>query len=414
MRDLALLSTLPARVRIGRRIVCAQLSILLALILSGCLGAEPIEPTQINEPATQPAPTEQPDWILEGWDLVWHDEFEGETINLDNWTFDIGGSGWGNSESQFYTDRPENARIEDGMLLIEARQEDFQGRGYTSARLKTENLQAWAYGRIEARLKLPTGQGIWSAFWMLGENFTQVGWPRSGEIDIMENIGDPHTVYGTVHGPGYSGGNGIGSPFTLMGSELDQEFHTYAVEWEPGEIRWYVDETLFNKVTDTDVPGAWVFDHPFFIILNLAVGGVWPGYPDETTTFPQQYRIDYVRVYQDPALESIELRTSSIHVANIDFVLEETGDELEATVFVTVLTEDGEPVENAVVNGGWLGAKRGWDSQAKTDAKGIAGPFRAIDNPLSAGISFCVTDLTGSQMEYQKEENVITCVQVEP
>jgi beta-glucanase (GH16 family) len=232
-----------------------------------------------------------------GWDLVWHDEFEGRELNLKNWTFDIGGGGWGNSEAEAYTRRPENVRVENGLLLIEAREEPTAGREYSSARIKTEGLQEFQYGRIEARLKLPHGQGIWPAFWLLGAN--HLGWPTSGEIDIMEFIGrEPGNIYATLHGPGYSGGHGIGSHTTLEAKTLRDDFHVYAIEWEAQEIRWYLDDQQYFKVTTANVPGQWVFDHPFFIILNLAVGGGWPGYPDKTTVFPQIYSVDYVRVYQ--------------------------------------------------------------------------------------------------------------------
>ena len=236
------------------------------------------------------------------WLLVWSDEFDGEDINTENWTYDIGGSGWGNAELQYYTDRPENARIEDGELVIEAQREEerIQGREYTSARLKTQGLQTWTYGRIEARMQIPTGQGIWPAFWMLGDNITTNSWPGCGEIDIMENIGrEPQLVHGTVHGPGYSGANGVGNSYPHPdGAAFADDFHVYAVEWEPEEIRWYVDDAHYGTVTVDDVPGEWVYDHPFFIILNVAVGGHWPGYPDDTTVFPQQLRVDYVRVYE--------------------------------------------------------------------------------------------------------------------
>jgi beta-glucanase (GH16 family) len=236
------------------------------------------------------------------WLLVWSDDFDGEDINAENWTYDIGGSGWGNAELQYYTDRPENTRIEDGELVIEARREEerIQGREYTSARLKTQGLQTWTYGRIEARMQIPTGQGIWPAFWMLGDNITTVSWPGCGEIDIMENIGsEPGMVHGTVHGPGYSGANGVGNSYPHPeGEAFADDFHVYAIEWEPEEIRWYVDDAHYGTVTIDDVPGEWVYDHPFFLILNVAVGGHWPGYPDETTVFPQQLRVDYVRVYE--------------------------------------------------------------------------------------------------------------------
>ncbi len=231
--------------------------------------------------------------------LIWSDEFSGTAIDRTKWTFDLGGGGWGNNEYEYYTDRSQNARVENGNLVIEARKERYRNRNYTSARLKTQGLQTFKYGRIEARIKLPYGQGIWPAFWMLGDNFSTVGWPACGEVDIMENIGrEPATVHGTLHGPGYSGANGVGGPYTLASGAFSDNFHVFAIEWFPDHIDWYVDTTLYLSKKQTDLPGAWVFDHPFFIILNLAVGGYWPGYPDQTTVFPQYMLVDYVRVYQ--------------------------------------------------------------------------------------------------------------------
>lgn len=265
-----------------------QLGVIL-LILTGCT------PTSATpNPTSTPVPTVSP------WRLVWSDEFDGETLNPSNWLFDKGAGGWGNNELQFYTNRPENARIEAGVLVIEARKEEYLAWEYTSARIKTHYLHAWTYGRIEARMQLPAGgKGVWPAFWMLGENIATARWPNCGEIDIMENIGNPTMVYGSVHGPGYSGGNAITKPF-VSSQPLSDDFHIYAVEWEPDEIRWYVDDQLYHMLRRDQVPGEWVFDHPFFLILNLAIGGNWPGYPDETTVFPQQLRVDYVRVYQQP------------------------------------------------------------------------------------------------------------------
>lgn len=259
----------------------------ITLLLMGCSTSSP--------PASVPA---EPTPTVSPWTLVWSDEFDGETLNTRNWLFDKGAGGWGNNEWQYYTDRPENVRIENGVLIIEARNEEYLAWKYTSARIKTHYLQSWTYGRIEARIKLPVGgKGIWPAFWMLGENIATARWPTCGEIDIMENIGNPTTVYGTVHGPGYAGGNAISKAFVST-VDLSADFHIYAVEWEADEIRWYVDDQLYHTVRREQVPGEWVFNHPFFIILNLAVGGNWPGYPDETTIFPQQLQVDYVRVYQ--------------------------------------------------------------------------------------------------------------------
>jgi beta-glucanase (GH16 family) len=272
----------------------------LALIISACAVATP-EPTPTSVPT--PMPTATAIWERAGWDVAWQDEFEGTQLDLNNWTFDIGGGGWGNQEWEYYSDRPENVRLENGMLVIEARKEgvEFSGRPYSSARIKTQGLHAWQYGRIEARMKLPYGKGIWPAFWMLGENMPQKGWPAAGEIDILEHIGkEPDRIYATVHGPGYSGSNGVGAHLVVPAGTVSNDFHVYAIEWQENEIRWLFDEEEYFKLTPADVPGEWVFDHPFFIIMNVAVGGGWPGYPDSATVFPQFMYVDYVRVYQRP------------------------------------------------------------------------------------------------------------------
>lgn len=244
---------------------------------------------------------------LSGWRLVWADEFsqaDGSAPSPTNWVYDLGGDGWGNNELETYTNRRENSRIEKGVLVIEARKETFTGgdnkaRDYTSARLKTAGRQAWTHGRLEARMKIPRGQGIWPAFWTLGANAASAGWPKCGEIDIMENIGkEPMTVHGTIHGPGYSGAGGIGGLLTIE-KPLADEFHLYAIEWTTNRIDWFLDDRLYFSVAPARLPKGktWVYDKPQFIILNLAVGGSWPGNPDPTTTFPQQLLIDYVRVY---------------------------------------------------------------------------------------------------------------------
>jgi beta-glucanase (GH16 family) len=257
-------------------------------------------PTATAVPPTatpQATPTTNPG----GWTLVWSDEFVGPNINASNWTYDIGWgtNGWGNAELQSYTNKSTNSRIENGMLVIEARKERFRAQEYTSARLKTQGLQAFTYGRIEARMRLPYGQGIWPAFWALGSDIEQVGWPQSGEIDILEHIGsEPMTIHGALHGPGYSGADNVGHSYTLPSGSVSTVFHLDAIEWEPTEILWYIDGVLRDTKTINDVPGDWVYDHDFFIILNIAVGGYWPGSPDETTVFPQFMYVDYVRVYQ--------------------------------------------------------------------------------------------------------------------
>lgn len=265
----------------------------------GCRGEEMIEPTTVP-PTSTPEPTVTPVGYRDGWTLVWQDEFDDPVINPDVWTHEIGGHGWGNAESQFYTDAADNSFIEDGKLIIQVLEQNKQGKRYTSARLITKGKMEFEYGRIEARIQIPAGQGIWPAFWMLGNDIDHTSWPQCGEIDIMENIGsEPSMVHGTIHGPGYSGANGVGKPFGIASTNrFADDFHVFAVEWEPEEIRWYVDDILYNTVTPDDVPGEWVYDHPFFIILNVAVGGYWPGYPDETTIFPQRMVVDYIRAYQ--------------------------------------------------------------------------------------------------------------------
>jgi beta-glucanase (GH16 family) len=245
-----------------------------------------------------------------GFTLAWSDEFngaDGSSLDASTWTYDIGGNGWGNNELEYYTNRTQNAQIKSGNLVITAQKETYTGsdgvtRNYTSARLKTQGLFNQAYGRFEARIKIPAGQGMWPAFWMLGNNISSVSWPKCGEIDIMENIGkEPGTVHGSLHSSSTTSRTSDASaPFSLpAGQHFADDFHLYAVEWEPGTIRFYVDSNLYSTFTQSQWPagGAWTFDHPFFILLNVAVGGDWPGSPDSTTVFPQQMLVDYVRVY---------------------------------------------------------------------------------------------------------------------
>ena len=244
------------------------------------------------------------------WSLAWSDEFNGPNgsgPDSSKWSFDIGGNGWGNNELETYTNRLDNSYLEGGSLVIKALRESFTGsdgipRNFTSARLLTRNKFTQTFGRFEARIKIPFGQGIWPAFWMLGDNIGTAGWPNCGEVDVMENIGrEPSIVHGTFHGPGYSGGAGVSASYTLPnGKKFSDDFHTFAVEWEPNVIRFYVDGLLYKTRTPADLPAGktWVFDHPFFIIMNVAVGGSWPGNPDATTVFPQTMQVDYVRVYQ--------------------------------------------------------------------------------------------------------------------
>ncbi len=242
------------------------------------------------------------------WVLTWSDEFngrDGSPPDPAKWVVESGGNGWGNNELQYYTPRRENVRQEKGNLVIEAIKEKFTGadgveRDYTSGRLKTEGRFSQRYGRFEARIQIPSGKGIWSAFWLLGDNFSTVGWPGCGEIDVMENVGsEPATIHGSIHGPGYSSGDSLTASFTLSSGRFSDGFHVFAAEWEPQIVRFYVDDKLFATKTPADLPAGkrWAHDHAFFIVLSLAVGGNLPGHPGDSTVFPQRMLVDYVRVY---------------------------------------------------------------------------------------------------------------------
>ncbi|MCT2537847.1 carbohydrate binding domain-containing protein [Aquibacillus koreensis] len=247
----------------------------------------------------------------EDWNLVWSDEFDGSEINMDNWSYDVPTNGRWNGEIQSYTEN--NAFIEDGSLILEAREEDItetdgQTYNYSSAKLITQGKQKWTYGKVEVKAKMPTGQGIWPAIWMMPEDEPFYGtWPVSGEIDIMEMLGhEPDTVHGTVH---------FGEPHQQIqgthelpdGQTFADDYHVYSIEWEPGEIRWFIDGELYHTANDwftkhndnaDDYTYPAPFDQDFFLIMNISVGGSWPGNPDDTTVFPQQMAVDYVRVYE--------------------------------------------------------------------------------------------------------------------
>ena len=236
--------------------------------------------------------------------LVWSDEFSGAAgaaVDSSKWTYDVGGNGWGNNELEYYTTGNANAAMDgNGNLAITAKSQSMNGMNYTSARLKTLGVASWTYGRIEARIKIPKGQGLWPAFWLLGTDINSNPWPACGEIDVFENIGkEPNIIHGSIHGPGYSGASGPTAQ-TSLSAPVGDAFHVFAIEWEQTTIRWYVDGTLYSTKTQSSIPAGatWVYSHPFFILLNVAVGGGWPGNPDSTTTFPQQMLVDYVRVCQ--------------------------------------------------------------------------------------------------------------------
>ena len=239
------------------------------------------------------------------WQLVWEDNFEGaagESPDATKWKYDIG-TDWGNQQLEFDTDRPENVSTDGaGNLAIIARRESFAGSAFTSARITTQGLFEQAYGRFEARIKMPWGPGIWPAFWLLGADIDVVGWPQCGEIDVMEYRGqEPNVIHGSVHGPGYSGGEAVTKSFAFQNDRFDNDFHIFAIEWGENFIHYFVDDNLYLEITPEDVPGEWVYDHPFYIILNVAVGGNYVGFPTADTPFPQTMLVDYVRVYEERA-----------------------------------------------------------------------------------------------------------------
>lgn len=264
-------------------------------------------PTLTTFPVVPVAVAAEPEW-----DLLWSDEFEGDSLNPDIWEHQTGrGSpvGWGNNELQFYTSRPENTQVSNGTLKIIALKESYQGAGYTSARIRTKGKRDWKYSRIEVRARMPKGQGIWPAIWMMPTDDVYGTWAASGEIDIVELVGhEPDTIHGTIHyGAGWPNNQHSGMAYRLPAGKFSDAFHVFTLEWEEGEIRWYVDGELYvrqnswhtnGRYNDTPYPFPAPFDQRFHMLINLAVGGNWPKPPDETTVFPQTLEVDYVRVYQ--------------------------------------------------------------------------------------------------------------------
>ena len=281
--------------------------IILSLFFAGCISqARTPVPTATSAP--KPAPT-QTQVDPASWNLIWSDEFDqpnGSAPDPQKWNQQEGGSGWGNAELQYYTKAIENSFIQDGMLVIQAREEYMMGRNYTSARLTTQFKGDWTYGRFEIRSKLPNTQGIWPAFWLLPSHAIYGSGPAGGEIDIMELIGsEPGRSYATLH-YGNPAEHSSGWYDLPAGAAYSDDFHTFAVEWEPNEIRWYMDDVLYHSANkwftsakkDAKFPAP--YDQDFHLLVNVAVGGHWPGNPDETSVFPQTLYVDYVRVYQHP------------------------------------------------------------------------------------------------------------------
>lgn len=237
----------------------------------------------------------------EGYNLVWNDEFSGNQVNTNDWVFEIGDGcpncGWGNNELQYY--RQENAYVGNGVLTIEAKKESIQNKNYTSARLKTQGKKSFQYGRIDIRALLPKGQGIWPALWMLGNNISTIGWPYCGEIDIMEMVGGngrDNQVHGTLHWDN-NGHNYVGGSYSLSSGIFAHSYHVFSITWDENIIKWFVDDVQFYELSIA-ADHMSEFHQQFFFIINLAVGGNWPGNPNETTVFPQKLRVDYIRMFQ--------------------------------------------------------------------------------------------------------------------
>ncbi len=242
-----------------------------------------------------------------GWKLVWNDEFNNTALDLTKWEFEVNADGGGNDELQYYTNRNVNAYLEDGCLIIQALKERYTGSGgardYTSARLRTYKKGDWKYGRFEIKAKLPYGQGLWPAIWMMPTESKYGGWPSSGEIDIVELLGqEPSKIYGTLHyGGPYPQHDSQGKQYVLPQGNFANSFHVFTLEWYASSMRWYVDGIFYLSLTTWHAPNAPFpapFDQFFYLILNVAVGGRWPGNPDYTTLFPQKMYVDYVRVYR--------------------------------------------------------------------------------------------------------------------
>jgi len=249
----------------------------------------PIDETGYNAPSS-----------YDGMNLVWSDEFTDKTTNSSNWSYDTGGSGWGNNELEYYTNSSKNAYTTGGYLVIEARKETMGSNNYTSARMISKDKRTFTYGRIDFRAKLPKGQGIWPALWMLGNNIGTSPWPACGEIDIMELLGNnPKTVYGTLHW-GAAGGASthIGGNSTLSSETFSDKFHVFSLKWSASQLSFLIDDVTYFTAAKSQINGDYPFDKPFFFIMNVAVGGNWPGNPDDTTVFPQRMIVDYVRVFQ--------------------------------------------------------------------------------------------------------------------
>ncbi len=301
----------------------------------------------------------------QGYKLVWSDEFNDTTLDLSKWSYDLGNgsNGWGNGEWEYYTNREQNCSERDSVLTITALKESFSGFNYTSARIKTQNKFSFRYGKIEARIKLPYGRGMWPAFWLLGENIVSVGWPACGENDIMEMVGgsgkngntqlSDATVYGTAHWSNNGVHAQYGNSFSLPSGKFADGYHIFSVVWDKTKIVWYVDGTAYNTIDITPAALS-AFQNKFFIILNLAVGGSWPGYPDNSTVFPQTMKIDYVRVYQDttafPSVSIISPQDNADFTSGSDITLTANAATSNGTINKVEFYQEGEKIGESFIS----------------------------------------------------------------
>ncbi|MEC8424201.1 MAG: glycoside hydrolase family 16 protein [Myxococcota bacterium] len=251
------------------------------------------------------APERNDSPVDNAWVKVWSDEFDGEAgspVDAATWNHDVGGHGWGNDQLEYNTDRTANVFHDgEGRLVIRAQREAYEGNSFTSGRITTMGKAEFGPARIEARIRVPEGQGIWPAFWLLGEDFEEVGWPTCGEIDILELRGsEPDTIITTVHGPWYNGGDGVGNGTQLAGGSWSDDFHYYAVDIDPDHLVWWIDGERAHTVRPGDLPAgtSWAFDRAFFLILNVAVGGRFVQAPTAETDFPADMLVDWIRVYE--------------------------------------------------------------------------------------------------------------------
>lgn len=302
--------------------------------------------------------------------LLWSDEFTGSSLNANNWVYEVGGGGWGNNELQYYRSGTANTTVSNGTLKIIAKKESYSGYQYTSARIKTQGKYSVQYGNIQGRMRVPMGQGLWPAFWMLGANFSSVGWPACGEIDIMEHVNSENRVHGTIH---WNGPSGYAS-YTGSTTTTPQKWHVYSINWSPNSIRWYVDGVQYHVANiQNSINSTEEFHRPFFFILNLAVGGNWPGAPNASTPFPATFEIDYVRVYSanmsldDKVVTDVAAPTSTAEFAvslypnptSNGFVQIKLSNRIDNTTKVSLIDMQGRLV--------WSGSFAGDDFKMSTD-----------------------------------------------